>query len=38
MEGLEPNKILDVIGVVKGFEDFAMINTRCFMLVLSISI
>lgn len=29
MEGLEANKILDVIGVVKGYDDFAIINTKC---------
>lgn len=28
MEGMEPNKILDTIAVVKSFEDCATINTR----------
>eukprot|EP00903_Cladosiphon_okamuranus_P009556 g9099.t1 len=28
MESLEPNKILDVIGVVKSFEDYATIMTK----------
>ncbi|CAN0355303.1 unnamed protein product [Pylaiella littoralis] len=28
MEGMEPNKILDTIAVVKSFEDFAVINTK----------
>lgn len=28
MESLEPNKILDVIAVVKNFEDYATIMTR----------
>lgn len=28
MENTEPNKILDVVGVVKSFEDYVPITTR----------
>lgn len=28
MESVEPNTIVDVIAVVKSFEDYAVINTR----------